>query len=133
MIIARLFQYLAVACCCFCVETSAAQPTAKDLPKVVEPVIKDNEIETIDFLITATEKSLDEQKQLRALILEYQELETRYIGSPEDRELLYKVIKSAKRTLEMIKATHLTYNFDSAFIDELTLFAQVGSKKAASK
>lgn len=118
--------FILINCCFFAIVQAETTPRAPS-----ETV--NNEIDTIDLLITTTEQSLENQKKLRASIAEYQALEKQYIDSQDDVELLYKVIKAAKRTLDSIKANHLTYNFDSKFIEELNVFAQVGSKKGIPK
>jgi hypothetical protein len=92
-----------------------------------------NEIARLDTLIQATELSLEGQKKLRVQIVEYQKLQDIYFKNPQDNELLFKVIKSAYRTLQTIKENHLTQTFDADFIDELTVLSQPATKRGIPK
>ncbi|HEV8052357.1 MAG TPA: hypothetical protein VGP47_07675 [Parachlamydiaceae bacterium] len=92
-----------------------------------------NEISRLDTLIEATELSLEGQKKLRVQIVEYQKLQDIYFKNPRDNELLFKVIKSAYRTLQTIKENHLAQTFDPDFIDELTVLAQPATKRGIPK
>lgn len=114
---------------CACYHIAAEAPmTIKDPAALIG-----NEIARLDTLIQATEKSLEEQKQLRIQIVEYQKLQDRFLEKPKDNELLYKLVKSAYRTLQMIKESHLIHNFDPDFIDELSVLAQPATKRGIPK
>lgn len=92
-----------------------------------------NEIARLDTLIQATELSLEGQKKLRIQIVEYQKLQDIFLKNPKDNELLFKVIKSAYRTLQTIKENNLTQTFDADFIDELTVLSQPATKRGIPK
>lgn len=92
-----------------------------------------NEIARLDTLIQATAQSLEGQKKLRALIVNYQKVQTQYLNAPQDNDLLLKVVKSAHRTLMAIKENHLTQTFDTDFIDELTVLSQPAMKRGIPK
>lgn len=92
-----------------------------------------NEISRLDTLIQATELSLEGQKKLRTQIMEYQKLQDLYFKTPQDNDLLFKVIKSAYRTLQTIKENHLVQTFDPEFIDELTVLSQPATKRGIPK
>lgn len=91
------------------------------------------EIARLDTLIQATEKSLDEQKQLRGQIVEYKKLQDRFLGKPGDNELLLKLVKSAHKILQTINNSHLTQTFDPDFIDELSVLSQPARKRGIPK
>ncbi|MBA3815152.1 MAG: hypothetical protein H0X29_01260 [Parachlamydiaceae bacterium] len=92
-----------------------------------------NELSRIDNLIEATQQSLEDQKQLREKIVEYQKIQESYLLHPKDNELLFRMIKSAYATLKSIQDNHLEHNFDPEFISELKVFAQVASKRGIPK
>jgi hypothetical protein len=92
-----------------------------------------NEIARLDTLIQATEQSLEGQKILREQMIEYQKLQEQYLKHPQDNDLLFKVIKSAYRTLQTIKTNHLTQTFDTDFIDELTVLSKPATKRGIPK
>lgn len=115
--------------CLICFQTHADTPnTIKDPAILIE-----NEITHLDSLIQATEKSLEEQKKLRGLIVDYQKLQEQYFKTPQDKDLLLKVVKSAYRTLQSIKENHLAQTFDPDFIDELTVLSQPATKRGIPK
>lgn len=91
------------------------------------------ELTRLDTLIQATEKSLEGQKQLRLYIVEYQKAHEQFLKKPNDNDVLYKVIKAAHRTLQSIKDNNLTQNFDTDFIDELTVLSQPASKRGVPR
>lgn len=93
----------------------------------------DNEIARLDTLIQATERSLEGQNKLRKKIVEYKKTEEAYLKSPDNNDLLFAVVKSAHRTLEAIKESHLTQTFDPEFINELTVLSQAASKRGIPK
>lgn len=92
-----------------------------------------NELDTLDKLIKSTQKSLDEQKQLRALIQDYQTFQENYINNPDDNDLLFRTAKAGLLVLNKIQECHLQHNFNPTFISELNLFAQVANKKGIPK
>lgn len=91
------------------------------------------EINRLDTLIQATQQSLETQKKLRDTILEYQKAYADYIKQPQNDDLLLRLVKSAHKTLKLIKEGHLKQTFDPAFIDELTVLAQPASKRGIPK
>lgn len=92
-----------------------------------------DEICRLDHLIQATEQSLDGQKKLRMLIVEYQKLQDQYLKNTKDNDLLLKIIRSANRVLQSIKENHLLHHFDPDFIDELTILSRPISKRGIPK
>jgi hypothetical protein len=103
-------------------------------PTIADPAaLIGNEIARLDTLIQATEQSLEGQKKLRTLIVEYQKLQDQYLKNTKDNELLFKLVKSAYRVLVSIKENHLIHNFDPEFIDELTVLSQPASKRGIPK
>ena len=47
----------------------------------------------------------------------------------DDKELCFRMVKSATRLIHEIEECHLTDNFDEDFLGELSLFARMGSKR----
>jgi hypothetical protein len=92
-----------------------------------------NEVSRIDNLIFYTQKSLDQQKKLRDLIVEYKTIQEQYLKKTQDNDLLIAMVKSAHRTLRTIEEYHLTQTFDPEFIEELTVLSLKASKRGAPK
>lgn len=109
-------------------------PAAPVLPAAIEhsdPIA--NELQTLDRLINATQTSLEKQRELKSAIADYQKLQELYLKNDQDRELLFRMVKSAHKILNEIKENHLLHVFSPDFISELTLFSQVASKKGIPK
>ena len=87
----------------------------------------------LDNLIEVTQQSLEAQIALKQEIQVYQKLFDSYVNDPEDKQLLIKATQSAHRIMENIKAHHLEQIFDSKFLGELNLFAQVANKRGIPK
>lgn len=92
-----------------------------------------NEIARLDTLIQATQQSLEGQKTLREKIVEYKKIQDLYLQQPQNNDLLFRLVKSAKRTLDTIKENSLTQTFDPEFINELTVLSQAANKRGVPK
>lgn len=111
---------------------SAETPSV--LANIKDPAaLIDNEIARLDSLILATRQSLEGQQKLREKIIEYKKIEEFYLKQPDDNEILFRLVKSAHRTLEAIKENHLLQTFDPEFIDELTVLSQAATKRGIPK
>lgn len=87
-----------------------------------------NELSILDNLIASTQRSLEKQKELRELIVKYQDAQRACLKNSNDEALLYAMVKAAHRTLEAIKENHLMDNFDPEFLSELNLLSQIAVK-----
>lgn len=116
-------------------ETPHLNPITSDLPpSMPESQNKEtNEFVILDSLIAATQQSLESQKTLREWVKQFKEIQNQCLLNPEDSDLLLRAVKVARRTLECMKENHLTQAFDPEFISELSLFAQVASKRGIPK
>lgn len=99
----------------------------------LEPVKSKDTISTaiseLDDLITMTALSLSQQKELRILILKYQDAQKLCLDNPDDNDLMLQAAKAAHQVLENIQKNHLTQTFSPEFINELNLFDQVATKR----
>ncbi len=120
---------------CLCNALYAANETTNTaLTAIKDPnAIVINEINRLDTLIQATSQSLEGQKKLRERIVEYHKIQELYILSPKDNDILFRMVKSAYRTLELIKENHLLEMFDPDFIDELKVLSQAATKRGVPK
>lgn len=103
-----------------------------DIPKISDAGIHKNPLATLDDLIDSTQKILDNQKKIRDQIIAFQKLQNSY-QSTQDKELIVLMVKTAHKLLENIKENHLTQVFDPDFLSELTVFAQVATKRGIPK
>lgn len=93
----------------------------------------ESELATLDDLIAATQKSLQQQTELRELLQKYMLLRTQCIEEADNTDALYQATKTAYRAMNLIQEGHLEPNFEPEFLSELRLFAQVGNKKGIPK
>lgn len=112
---------------------SAVNSITQDMPRAHENPKKNKEIASIDLLINATEQSLEQQKIIKQLILEYQTLQAEYLQHENDADLLMRTARAGKQVLDKINECSLNHNFDPEFISELTLFSNVASKRGIPK
>lgn len=110
-----------------------AEESSFNLKETQPALVAAKELQHLNNLITITEKNLENQKALKQLFLDYQQLQVNYLQNTEDKEITLQMVKSAHRLLEGIKAAHLTQTFDSEFISQLTFFSQFATKKGIPK
>lgn len=111
----------------------SAAGNAAESPIIEPKEVVANEIARLDLLIEATQQSLEQQRKLRDMIVDYQKVQSRYLDSPEDNELLYQLIKKAYAILEIIKAQHLEAAFEPEFLSELSLLSKPALKSGIPK
>ena len=105
----------------------AINPITNDLPPKLDN-IEQNVVAHLDNIIEATKTSLDEQTRLKQNILHYQKLQTSYINNPDDRVVLYNLVRSANQIQETIESNQLSYAFETEFLKELALFSRIAKK-----
>ena len=86
------------------------------------------EMQSVDALIQATEENLIHEKELKGLLHTYLSLQQEALKNPDDNALLLKVARAACPLLRVIQQNYYSYLFSHDFMKELTLFAQVGQK-----
>lgn len=91
-----------------------------------------SELPQMELLVQATEKSLEQQKLLHKLLLEYIAIQDSFQKNPADNKILSQMVRSGSQLFQLIKEAHLEHNFSPDFLNELTVldqFAQKGRKK----
>ncbi|MCE5318206.1 MAG: hypothetical protein LLG04_12705 [Parachlamydia sp.] len=111
----------------------SAAVKASDSPIIEPKEVVANEIARLNLLIESTQQSLEQQRRLRDMVVEYQKIQARYMESSEDNELLYQLIKKAYAILETIKAQHLEAAFEPEFLSELSMLSKPALKSGIPK
>ena len=107
----------------------AAEPTKEALAEE-EPIIQTHdELTDINLLIQATQESLARQKEIRDLIANYKELETKCLASTNDPDLLFKYAQTGKKLYEALNNDGLLDYFSSDFVDGLKKLKEIADKK----
>jgi hypothetical protein len=104
-------------------------PSFADVPKNIAKDEGQDVVSQIDRLIFATESSLQRQKKIRALLLQYKEVETLAIKDPNNSDNLMKLVGLAKQLQDSIKENHLQDYFPPQFMEEISKLAHVAEKK----
>ena len=99
----------------------------------VEAAYKESPADAMTPVIASTERLLQRQKELKALLEKYQTLNSQYLNHMDDRALALETGKTAQEALERIKEDKLLYLFDPSLISEMTLFAKLAAKPAIPK
>ncbi len=91
------------------------------------------ELISIDHIIEITKQNVEIQEKIRIELIDYQKINKEFLKNPDDKELLFEMIKKADHLFENIKQAHLTQIFSPEFLKELTLFSQIASKRGIPK
>ena len=86
------------------------------------------ELNRLDLLIAATERSLQQELKLRELVRHDDELQKRYLEKADDEELLFQLVRTAHQVLESIKGQHLEATFEPEFLSEIALMSKPATK-----
>lgn len=134
MLLLKKLALFALCAAPYAVHALPPPPPASSVAPIKDPAaLIGNELARLDTLIQATQQSLENQRKLREHIVEYQKIQDAYMLHPDENEILFRMIKSAYRTLTAIKENHLVQTFDPDFISELTILAQVATKRGVPK
>lgn len=109
--------------------SEVVNPSTTKLPRMQNPTTKTNdEVNLLNNLIDVTKKNLDNQIQLKALLVDYIQIKDQYMQNTDDKQLSYRMVQKAYVLLDKIKEDYLTQLFDQEFMSELTFFASIGAK-----
>lgn len=89
----------------------------------------DQELGSLNHLIDATQTSLNDQKKLRLLMMDYQKAHERYLKDPDNKDTLLVLVQVAHRLFQSIKDNHLTQTFSQDFLNDLAVFSQIAQKR----
>lgn len=92
--------------------------------------LQEDELLSIENMISATQKQLDLQKEIRALMEEFKSC--RYLFMYEDHSKKYaaRMVEIASTLLGKIQDHHLEHAFSSSYLKELAVFASIATKKS---
>ncbi len=86
------------------------------------------EIEAIDQAISASEKRLDAQRQIKNLIIELGRLEDGVVKAENPKSQASRMVVQAEKILTMIQNEHLESLFSSAYLEELRFYSSFARK-----
>jgi hypothetical protein len=97
------------------------------------PLAEEDEVKTIDQLISATSRQLEMQKQMRELMLQFKKQREEFIQGNQTKAHASKMLRTARQIYEMITANHLEHLFAKDYLDELTFFSSIIGKTAVTR
>lgn len=128
----KFWIFLSISLLCINTIQAASEvvnPSTTNLPRMQNPTTKTNdEVNLLSNLIDVTKKNLENQIQLKSLLVEYIQIKDQYMQNTDDKQLSYRMVQKAFILLDKIKEDYLTQLFDQEFISELTFFASIGAK-----
>lgn len=83
----------------------------------------------MDKLIAATEASVQRQKALRELLIQYKEKEKKAISNPDDTDNLLQLVDLAKKVKSSIEENFLQDYFPPQFLQELDKLSKIAKQK----
>ncbi len=87
----------------------------------------------LNDLISATERQLVLQKELKALINEFQAQQDLFYKGPQTKELATQMVKTASTILKIAEENHYIHLFSPFFVEELKLFSGIAKKKVPTQ
>jgi len=87
-----------------------------------------NELEVIGNLILSTQGQLEKQIELKRIMIEFNQQEEDFVNGLQTKAHAAKMVRTARKILEMITDLHLQHLFLSQYMDELTVFASIAGK-----
>ena len=105
-------------------------PVTPDLPPAQQILPqKDNELTHLDNLIESTQRTLQMAQGLRDEVKEYLSLQDRFAADTNNRDLGFRMVKSARHLLAQIEESHLEQAFPPSFVRELATLSEMAGKK----
>lgn len=86
----------------------------------------DVELEVMEELITATQKSLKSQKALFLSLVAFKEARASFIEDPTSRKRASDLVKAARMVQIELDQDHLAHLFSADFLSEIKFFNQLG-------
>lgn len=93
----------------------------------------EEEVKKVECLISTTEKQLDKQKELKKEMILFEVQKERFMQGEQTIAHTTTMIKTATHILSLISENHLNYLFTLDYLEELSLFTSIGSKKGPTR
>jgi hypothetical protein len=93
----------------------------------------EDEIEVISHLIEATGQRLTDEKLLKDLMVEFKGQRERFLKGEQSKAHTALMVKTARNILDMITQQHLNHLFSTDYLEELTVFSSVATKRSLAK
>lgn len=122
---------------CYSLSVFADNPTLRipqsSLIETSLPLGEEDEIKTIEQLISATELQLETQKHLKELMLQLKKQREEFVQGNQTKGHAVKLVRTARQVYELITANHLEHLFAKDYLDELIFFSSIAGKTAITR
>lgn len=88
------------------------------------------EMRSLDMLIEQTQKNLEEQQKLKALLKDYHQNRENFSKGGQTKQQATALVKTANAILKIVHEEHLLHLCTPEFIEEITFFASIASKNS---
>jgi hypothetical protein len=97
------------------------------------PLGEEDELKTIDHLISATAQQLEAQKQIKELMLQFKKLREEFVLGNQSKSHATRMVRTARQIYEMVTSSHIEHLFAKDYLDELTFFSSIAGKTAVTR
>lgn len=97
------------------------------------PLVTEDEVSTLEQLISATEAQLEAQKQLKQLMLQFQKQREEFVQGNQSRTHASRMVRTARQIYEMITSNHIEHLFAKDYIEELSFFSSIAGKTSVTR
>lgn len=104
------------------------------IPSLIWGVSKEGEdLQTLDNLVSSTERQLTLYKELRDLVANFQKQQDVFHEGEQTKELAIQMVLTASKILKTAEEHKLLYLFTPFYVEELKLFSGISKKKAQNE
>jgi hypothetical protein len=96
-------------------------------------LIAEDELKTLDQLISSTEAQLETQKQLKLLMLQFKKQREDFVQGNQTKSHASRMVRTARQIYEMITSNHIEHLFAKDYVEELTFFSSIAGKTAVTR
>jgi len=93
----------------------------------------ENEISSLQQLISVNEKRLAAQKELKAKMERFKKQKEEFLLGNQSKSHTFSMVSTAEEILVSVKEEHLSYLFATDYLEELLFFSSVAAKSVPIK
>lgn len=93
----------------------------------------ENEVTSLDQLISANEKRLVAQKALKEKMVQFQRQKQEFLQGNQSKNHTFNMVSNARQILSSVKEEHLSYLFATDYLEELIFFSSIAAKSVPLK
>ncbi len=111
----------------------SVQLSAVDVVEEKAAPLFENEISSLQQLISVNEKRLVAQKELKAKMELFKKQKEQFLLGNQSKGHTFSMVSTAREILVSVKEEHLSYLFATDYLEELLFFSSVAAKSVPIK